>query len=66
MKLPKTESELKNEWGLERFVTAMGVLSGWMLTHSYPVSSEQLQALMNVSEDALTLFSSRLYYQTAA
>lgn len=59
----KTEDELKAEWGIERFVTALGVLAGWWAGKSHPISLEQLKDLQSKSEDALTLFGSRTYYQ---
>lgn len=62
--LPKTEDELKEEWGLERFVGALVVLSDWYLDKRHPISEEQMIILKEQSEDAFRLFASHLFYQT--
>ena len=58
----KTESELKAEWGIERFVNALGVLSAWYIGKQHPISVEQMIELREQSDDAFTVFASRLYH----
>ncbi len=60
----KTENELKQEWGQERFVAAMGVLANWQSANwhqGWCPSEEQILELHAESEDALELFTARLF-----
>jgi len=60
----RTQDELEQEWGLERFVRALKVLAGWHvgLRHGHPFSEEEIMTLADSSRDALDLFSARTIY----
>ena len=61
----RTQDELEQEWGLERFVRALSVLASWHvgLKHGHPFSEEEIMTLANSSRDALDLFSARTVYR---
>jgi len=61
----RTQDELEQEWGLERFVRALKALVNWHigLRHGHPFSEEEIQTLANSSRDALDLFSARTIYR---
>ena len=56
----KTQKEVEQEWGLERFTTAMGILANWQVRKSHPISTEQILELHTESEDAFELFKVRI------
>ena len=57
----RTQAQLMQEWGQERFATALGALSTWVyqLGHPDPYSTEEIRALQDASDDAFQLFSTR-------
>ena len=57
----KTQKELEQEWGLERVVTAMGILANWRQGQQHPISKEAMLELHAESEDAFELFKVRMF-----
>lgn len=43
--LPKTNKQLKKEHGIENWITALGDLSEFMLTHDWPLMLDSLLEL---------------------
>jgi len=58
-----TQDQLEENWGIERFVEAMRVLSVWMQNTPPQVTKEQLEDLGEQSKDALELLKSRLHHK---
>lgn len=56
----KTERQLKDEWGQERFVEALCALSSWYIEKGVPQSVEQIEALMKSNQDAFDVFVARM------
>jgi len=52
----KTLTELKAEWGLERFGPALGQVSRWFLSHPHPHSIPVMMTLLDESQDAFTVY----------
>ena len=52
----KTLTELKAEWGLERFMPALGQVSQWFLSHPHPHPVPVMMTLLEKSPDALTVY----------
>lgn len=57
----KTQKELEQEWEIERFTTAMGALSTWLVGKQHPISKEAMLELHAESEDAFELFKVRMF-----
>lgn len=52
----KTLTELRTEWGLERYVPALGVVTGWLLGHRHPHSIDVQMELLDKSRDAYSVY----------
>ena len=52
----KTLTELKDEWGLERFAPALGQVSQWFLSHPHPHPIPVMMTLLEKSPDAFTVY----------
>lgn len=48
---------LEQEWGVERYVDALGIFSRWMLGKQHPISQEQMVELRKESIDVFELFA---------
>lgn len=57
-----TTEELRDKWGAERYLNAVGAVSGWFEGH--PVSKEQLEVLQEISQDAFDWFGSWTYHSS--
>ena len=58
----KTLSALKAEWGMERFVPALGQVSQWFLSHPHPHPVPVMMTLLDESRDAFTVYLSLLMH----
>lgn len=60
----RTQAQLMQEWGQERFATALGALCNWQyqLAHGDPFSTQEIQALADVNDDALDILAARRLY----
>ena len=58
----KTMAEWKEVWGQERYVTALGNMTGWIIYHPNPISRKHLVALDESDPDAYALLTSYLLF----
>lgn len=58
----KTLTELKEEWGQEKYVEILGEMTGWMIKNYPGQSMEDLQELQNSKPDVFTCFESYMVH----
>ena len=57
----RTQDELEQEWGQERFVSALGALATWYREHGMPQTVEAMRALAEASDDAFCVLNARVW-----
>lgn len=60
-KEPRTQEDLKRDWGQKRFVDAMLSLSSWYQKYGVPQSVEEIKKLLVEKPDAWELFKARTW-----
>lgn len=58
----KAEEQLKQEWGIERFLDAMRFLSEWYIENGQPETVDEMKELHDADLDAFEIFASRVFY----
>lgn len=58
----KTTEELQNEWGLERYVNALGILSEMSVHEHLPQTIDEMRELMQLHPDTFEIFAAYTYH----